>query len=200
MLYIHYQNTSIDVQIASITGIKTTKELQLTLIVFSSSKSMVQIYGKGDYAAMVSFKTLLTQIAASRRSYDPNTHIWTIPTEVFNAIFKLKFPPHLLLEHDDINAWATPDDGYNEEKKVPQNAEDFFYNTSQPTTSNAQLSLESLTDTLTGIFREIGITDADIAVAYKKAARKLHPDLGGSAEKMSELNMIWQQYKQLKGA
>jgi hypothetical protein len=33
--------------------------------------------------------------------------------------------------------------------------------------------------------------------AYKITARKLHPDLGGDAAKMSELNSLYMQYKEI---
>lgn len=38
-------------------------------------------------------------------------------------------------------------------------------------------------------------TKADAAKAYKQEARKRHPDLGGSTEKMKDLNATWNSFK-----
>jgi curved DNA-binding protein CbpA len=39
-------------------------------------------------------------------------------------------------------------------------------------------------------------TKADAKAAYKAAARKAHPDTGGDAEKMKDINSSWDDFKQ----
>jgi hypothetical protein len=202
MIYVHYDTVDISVPIASITGIKTTKTVTYANFVFSSYENDL-ILKSYDFENAKQIMELLKQIPASNRTYDQVSNQWTIPYMAFGALFSgfVVLQRVSLCKHPSLEQWRFETTAGPPYKDSTPKAEDFFYSYSQPTSSKKAVSIDELVATLTGMFREIGVSDPDIATAYKRAARKLHPDVnGGDGSKMSELNMLWQQYKQLKGA
>lgn len=111
-------------------------------------------------------------VPASDRDYDPSTKIWTVAEKWYK-------PLHIAAER------LYPGQVFVFTKEQQERA------AAPPAIAKASLD-QVLTD-----FVKLLPNEALIR-AYKVAAMELHPDRGGSMEKMSSLNALWQRIKEEK--
>lgn len=208
-LYIHYSLTTLNLPNFNAGPVNFTTKLKVVNMIsftFSLSPNNFIIWRMRDNSNFAVYHSLLLQIPSGERSYDPNTKVWTIRKEKFDTIFQF-FDATAMILHGDITndivkgwtAFDAEDEERRKKQKAAPAAEEFFYHYSQPTTTRASLSLDDLVSKITQLILDAGISETDLSVAYKKAVRKLHPDVNnGDGSRMSELNMYWQQLKQLQ--
>ena len=128
---------------------------------------------------------LKAQIPATQRTYDPTTHKWEMAMEYW-APFKivlesLGFTIDKVKEHVDPTA-----------PHVPQDYADNFYNAPAPTKEPQENIASALSEIMGVDIATLG--DKELKNCYRAACRKHHPDFGGDAAKMSELNRLWSLY------
>jgi hypothetical protein len=127
-----------------------------------------------------------TQIPATQRSYDPVTYKWEIAMEFW-------MPIQVVLESLNFHIKHLADNDQVGGPTVPKDYADSFYNEPAPVTAISENIREKL-------FEMLAISSADkedpqnLKALYRFYARKFHPDLGGDAAKMSELNRLWSLY------
>jgi hypothetical protein len=130
-----------------------------------------------------------TQIPATQRSYDPVTYKWEIAMEFWMPIQVVLESLGFTIKHLANNDQASG-------PTVPKDYAENFYNETAPSAAVNENIREKLFEML-----EIDVTwvssknDPDnLRSLYRTKARQLHPDLGGDAAKMSELNRLWSLY------
>lgn len=130
-----------------------------------------------------------SKIPAVQREWNPITQKWSIAVEFWPPLEQtLKLLQWDILEVAAKEATDIP--GVN----VPKDyAEQFYYNDPVTTpTESASSIAEKLSD-----FLGVKITTQevkDLKKLYRAKALELHPDRGGDANKMSELNRLWTLY------
>lgn len=194
MLYCHYEHF-------------TVVDKNLTKLKFSSDTRRPAMVGDLNFINLKTCVEIIKQIPASLRTFEPYQNIWTIPASSFNLARTLwestkKIDVNNFIPHADLKRWADGLEGVVlEHEKTAPKPEDFFYNTGQ-VIGGPKVSKDQARMTLVDFLTREAITvfeNGDLIKSYKIAARKLHPDLnGGDASKMSELNMLWRQYKELE--
>ncbi len=131
-------------------------------------------------------------IPASYRAYNPVTKVWTIAeTDALNQAKYWEFLKPVLEHHDFRIILGT--------KKIPLDAstfaQDFFYEQAPAPQTETAASIAQKLSTFLGV--EIKAQElTELKRLYRQKARELHPDLGGDAAKMSELNRLWTLYTQ----
>lgn len=128
-------------------------------------------------------------IPATMRSYDPITYKWEVAFEYWA-------PLEVTLKSMNFKVTVVEDLKYNEPKvHVPEEYAENFYRAPTVTKELPSSVREQLFQLL-----EIGHGDPgepdpiNLKSLYRNKARQLHPDLGGDAAKMSELNRLWSLY------
>lgn len=186
----------------------------LVKLKFSGSPNLKNSYiSFADKKHLQTCVTLLKQIPAGKRSYDPSTYIWTIPETNLEIVeLYLNANGGAIIEWADLAAAMNPQTQKNKNwadslrdagKVKSESVEDFFKNApgSSTTASAGALTTEALQQRLTLMikpFVSFELEDRESFLrGYKIAARRLHPDLGGDAAKMSELNSLFMQYKEV---
>jgi hypothetical protein len=126
-----------------------------------------------------------TQIPATQRSYDPATYKWEIAMEFW-------MPIQVVLESLGFRIEYAAD-ASDSGPTVPKDYADSFYNEPAPIAAISENVAEKLAVLLN--VHDLGpFNNGELKTMYRKCARALHPDLGGDAAKMSELNRLWSLY------
>jgi hypothetical protein len=134
---------------------------------------------------------LKSSIPAVSREWNGNTQKWSIAAEFWPATKQLF----------ELMGFTAVETLAEDRHKIPgvevpaEYAENFHYESEVITT---QESAESIAQQLS-IFLGVKITDQDLKdlkKLYRAKALELHPDRGGDATKMSELNRLWTLYNQ----
>jgi len=129
-------------------------------------------------------------IPSTSREYDPVTKLWYIGVEYWNPLeIMLKGMGWTIV--DKTGQTATPN---GPKVNVPKDYEENFYYKQQPVVQ--AVDAKSIAQQLSQ-YLGVEITSQDIKTLktlYRAKARELHPDLGGDAQKMSELNRLWSLY------
>lgn len=195
MIYVHYE----EIQAGGV--------LPLTKFVFSSSSARSAGGDKAHTDRIKKCVEFIKQIPISDRSFDAVKYTWTVHTSAFLNLRALWNHMNYTIDrqsyflHADLKRWMDGLEGVVlEHEKVAPKPEDFFYSTSQPVRTpkvDKETARMLLVDFL--IYEQVQVfANGDLIKSYKQAARKLHPDLnGGDASKMTQLNYLWQQYKEL---
>lgn len=130
-------------------------------------------------------------VPATMRSYNPQTFMWELAIEYWPATktaFETAF--HFQCIEGSVAAANDPLKNVN----VPKDyAESFHYEQTVVTTQESAASIAAKLSEYLGVT----ITSQDLSELkklYRAKARELHPDLGGDASKMSELNRLWTLY------
>lgn len=186
--------------------------IDLVKLVFKSSvdPSAGNWMSSVDKSTLQTCVTILKQIPAGKRSYDPSNHVWTIPAAALNTIeLYLVAYGGALLEHQNLFVAMQPKteqtakhwaEDLRASGKVKAEATEDFFKNSAPVSSGT-LDSNTLQQRLILLIKpyiSFDLNDRESFLrGYKIAARKLHPDLGGDAAKMSELNSLFMQYKEV---
>lgn len=214
MLYCHYEIFQLPIDVGNMPAGSNMMRFK-----FSSSTLKASVLNfKRDGDVMKRTIELIKQIPTGKRSYDPATNIWTIPlinkTLIDGMIFSQFISGgsninQVVIEHPDLDQFINPPiqnteskNTWSQTKVKVENPEDFFYKAptilSEPDIKMRLIEITkpylSLPPTMDEVNKEWFMR------AYKITARKLHPDLNpdpSSAKKMSELNELWTQYKEL---
>lgn len=185
------------------------KKIVLTELRVSSDpngKLAIYFHLKTENMVFEACKPLLKFPPIANYSYDPALKIWsyfgqygvssTYGEEVIKklqTIIKALGQTCKTFEIEDLSGQAVNDRVDLSGKKTPKlKAEEFFYTHTQPaaklelTKEQIELKFKSLT----------GFSYLD-KKSYRQAAMLYHPDrIGGSAAKMSELNMLWNAWQE----
>jgi hypothetical protein len=125
------------------------------------------------------------------RTYNPTTHLWEIAFEYWGAV-KTAYETVFKFVCTEGSIAGVIDPLKNQ--SVPKDyAENFHYKQEAIVTKE---STESIVQKLSE-YLGVKITTQDVSELkklYRAKARELHPDLGGEAAKMSELNRLWTLY------
>jgi len=210
MLYCHYELFTLNTTLAG-TNIPTS--LQMMKLKFSSSNINGSVVNfRRDGQVLQQIVQILKQIPAGKRSYDDTTNIWTVPfksLDIINALLSSQIggANQTMFCHVDLDAFLNPPapeskNKWSNVKVKTEKPEDFFYK--PPTGMDKNDIIARLTAIVMPYMAE-SVKQSDGANldkeffmrAYKITARKLHPDLGGDPAKMSELNQLWMQYKEM---
>lgn len=134
-------------------------------------------------------ETIKALVPATDRQYDPAAFSWTISASYWTAM-------KTVLEHA---GWAFINK-YDQTANVnvKQEYAESFYNAQEAAGTPSAEDLNDKLIVLTGLLDFAKLSTDEQKTAYRQACRKYHPDLGGDAAKMSELNRVWTLYnKQL---
>jgi hypothetical protein len=190
-LYLHYEHATIG------------NNLNVTGVLFSSDRNKYYATSR-DYETIKTFVNMIkTTIPSTKRTYDPTTKIWIIPTTSYDVLAKLfeSSGSNCAIKHDSLEDWLKGTEDPST-KEIPKKPEDFFYNTQQPTTTASTWTLDDLEKQLATMLQftldEFKLADRR---AIMKKASKLHPDFNnGDGSKFSEFTQRYTEYKKLVGA
>lgn len=165
--------------------IRHRNDVKITEISFVSGK---WLNWKKDYQPIIDL--IKSQIPVSARIYNTDTKIWEIASEYW--------PPleQVLISLNFIITKVAESTSANEPNvHVPEEYVKNFYHTPEP------IRIEEDKDTiaqklskLLGMPVDIIFNDIELKKLYRKKAREYHPDFGGDAAKMSELNRLYSIY------
>lgn len=128
-------------------------------------------------------------VPASAREYNPDNFKWHIGIEYWPVLEKT-----FKLAGWSINELA-PDASTIPHIDVPEDYKENFYNSPIVETVEPLKEVEEKLTLLLELGDPISVyEEIDLKKQYRKMARKYHPDLGGDATKMSELNRLWTLY------
>jgi hypothetical protein len=207
MIYTHYQKINFKLAISNTTYVK------IYLSDDNLGKGHSIIKNHINRKEMDHIVAMFKQVPSSRRDYDPGTQVWTFEGTAILQLLELyyigayrNFTPahikaHMLIENQDMDKFLKPTKKYagdpvldwddlKAKVEAEVNHDDFFrqpVSTDTRTPASIDAQLRSL----------IGVTDAKVELTkkmYLQAVRKYHPDMGGDAKKMSELNELWTIY------
>ena len=122
-------------------------------------------------------------IPANAREYDPATFKWQIAIEYWPALRQILTSTQFAIK--EISPTAT-------HANVPKDYAENFYHAPAKREVETKESVLVLLAKLLGIHEDIASMElAVLKKKYREAARRYHPDLGGDAAKMAELNRVW---------
>jgi hypothetical protein len=129
-----------------------------------------------------------SSIPASTREYDRETYTWSIGVEYWPSLEQILIASGWTIKLGRASEPAIPD--------VPKEyAESFHYKQVVETTVEYKESIAKQLASLLGIHEDLATIElVALKRKYREMARLYHPDLGGDAEKMSELNRVWTIY------
>lgn len=218
MIHLHYEMFNISAKAAEAMGLDSTQMVKLK---FTSNKSTVKLQTSDFNHFKATYLSLLKQIPAGKRKYDATDNVWTIPAAAFDVIKQLiehHGGTQAVLRHKDLYAdfiLATDKNNNSKNQKVwhetvreqdsfqAEAAEDFFHaHTISVDTQHIGTIQNKLLELIKPFMPmpedETELTREWFMRGYKIAARRYHPDIkGGDAQKMSELNSLWMQYKEM---
>ena len=125
-------------------------------------------------------------IPANAREYDPATFKWQIAIEYWPALRQILTSTQFAVK--EISPAAT-------HANVPKDYAENFYHAPAKREVETKESILVLLAKLLGIHEDIASMElVALKKKYREAARRYHPDLGGDAAKMAELNRVWSIY------
>lgn len=167
-----------------------TVEYELTHGAQIVELKFITIPRKGWFAKEIqpTLAFLKAMIPASEREYNGGNFKWS---------FSIKYwdPIQALLKAQGFHVIKQSRFSQKSRVEVPKEYAESFYHEHTPTTSSAETT-ESIAQKLSTFLGVVISTQDlnDLKKLYRQKARELHPDLGGDATKMSELNRLWTLY------
>lgn len=176
--------------------IQGKSEMKKCIYKYTHNKSIVELKfqttsRKGAWKENIQplINSLKAGIPSSNRSYDPSTFKWEIAIEYWEpyknliVIFGATFQEEQEVKSAEIPNIHVPEDY----------AANFFHEQAPLQEVETKESLAAK------LSQYLGVTIAaqelsELKTLYRQKARQLHPDLGGDATKMSELNRLWTLY------
>lgn len=198
MLYGHYEKINIAGE-------------DMYSIRFSSKPFKATKISNYDWLILNDIVAVIKQIPSGKRSYDPVTFVWTIPENGFRIIVSMLKHVGVVVEHQSLADFMNPSANNSSKpnwadqvrtsqsfKAKVESAEDFFKSNIISSATMNESEIKSKLRSLISPFVSFDLEDKESFIrGYKFAARRLHPDLGGDPVKMSELNELYAQYKEL---
>ena|ERR1700688_3239156 len=124
------------------------------------------------------------KVPITSREYNPDSKHWTIAKEYYYPIIEVMRAMGFKITVQD----TTKQDG--PKVHVPEDYAENFYRSEPQASAGTEDVAEKLSQLLQ--IADVSKFDADdLKKIYRIKARKYHPDLGGDAAKMSELNRLW---------
>ena len=125
-------------------------------------------------------------IPANAREYDPATFKWQIAIEYWPALRQILISTQFAVKE------VSPSTSH---ANVPKDYAENFYHAPVKREVETKESILVLLAKLLGIHEDIASMElVALKKKYREAARRYHPDLGGDAAKMAELNRVWSIY------
>jgi hypothetical protein len=125
-------------------------------------------------------------IPANAREYDPATFKWQIAIEYWPALRQILTSIQFAVKE------VSPSTSH---ANVPKDYAENFYHAPVKREVETKESILVLLAKLLGIHEDIASMElVALKKKYREAARRYHPDLGGDAAKMAELNRVWSIY------
>jgi hypothetical protein len=125
-------------------------------------------------------------IPANAREYDPATFKWQIAIEYWPALRQILTSTQFAVKE------VSPSTSH---ANVPKDYAENFYHAPVKREVETKESILVLLAKLLGIHEDIASMElVALKKKYREAARRYHPDLGGDAAKMAELNRVWSIY------
>ena len=128
-----------------------------------------------------------TAIPGHMREYDPARFTWAFAIEVWPTVKAIVENTGFVLEekkeaHAHVN--------------VPEDYVENFYHEAHPakTTETKESVAKQLEALLESVISLEHLSEFELKKLYRQKARQLHPDMGGDAAKMAELNRLWSIY------
>jgi hypothetical protein len=131
-------------------------------------------------------------VPATMRSYNPNNFIWEFAIEYWPAL-KTAYETGFKFTCTEGKVSPESNDPLKNVKVDDSYKENFYHKQEVVKTVESASSIAEKLST----YLEVKITTQDISELkklYRAKARELHPDMGGDASKMSELNRLWTLY------
>lgn len=158
-------------------------------IQYTYNKTIVDIYfctvpKKGWVAENLKpvLELIKVLVPATSRSYDPHTFHWEIAVEYWTPISTILAQKGWFIE--ESKSQDTP------KVHVDKQYEENFYHEPEPAPKEAPASVAAQLSVFLGV--EITTQDLnELKKLYRREAMRLHPDMGGDASKMAELNRLW---------
>lgn len=129
-----------------------------------------------------------TAVPHNMREYNPANFTWSFALEVWPTVKTIvENTGFALTEKKELHATV----------EVPHDYAENFYRAPEPLSQKE--SKESLAESLAGLLgiNIVGLqvmSQQELRREYLRKCRVLHPDMGGDASKMSELNRVWSLY------
>lgn len=151
----------------------------------------MEVMFKGDFKTFIepAKAVLMITVPATNRSYDPLTKTWEIAIEYWATYRTLLETMHChFQELKEVKSAEIPN------IHVPEDYAANFFHEQAPLQE-----VETKESLAAKLSQYLGVTIAaqelsELKTLYRQKARQLHPDLGGDAAKMSELNRLWTLY------
>ena len=125
-------------------------------------------------------------IPANAREYDPATFKWQIAIEYWPSLRQILTSIQFAVKE------VSPSTSH---ANVPKDYAENFYHAPVKREVETKESILVLLAKLLGIHEDIASMElVALKKKYREAARRYHPDLGGDAAKMAELNRVWSIY------
>ena len=127
------------------------------------------------------------KVPITAREYNPDSKHWTLTKEYYIPIIEIMKAMKFTVTVHDVAKQNAPN------VDVPKDYEENFYR-SEAKPSAIFEDISAKLATMLNMEAVELLTADELKTEYRKACRKYHPDLGGDAEKMSELNRLWSLY------
>jgi len=168
-----------------------------TDVVCSSYKTSIFINWKKDKTQFDVMRNLLKSPPLNMRTYNEELKMWSYLGEhganllkILQEAFKQLNQHMEFVEIEDLEN-AIRSGSLGNRKQTTIDPSTFFYN--KVATGSIELTKESAALKLVPLL-DCGAIENISKKFYLLAVKKYHPDFGGDAKVMSELNMLWQVY------
>ena len=130
-------------------------------------------------------------IPSTSREYNSDTKRWQVAAEFWVPLEQI-----LVASQFKINKISAASAGAPQNVNIPEDyAKNFHYEQVITSQVESRESISKQLASLLGVHEDIAKLEiVELKKKYREAARKYHPDLGGDAAVMSEINRLWSIY------
>ena len=178
---------------ANLTGGREVKEVRVTPLF---DGEMYEIWfplagnPRGYFKASVQpiIDVIKAKVPITAREYNPDSKHWTLAKEYYIPIIEVMKSMGFKVTIQATAKQNAPN------VEVPKDYEENFYRSEAKPSASAEDVSSKLKEMLHLESEVSQLDEKQLKNAYRIACRAYHPDLGGDAEKMSELNRLWSLY------